>query len=306
MGQTKFPWLDSYTDDIENILPGVDPVKVTGTIVTSGSSTVFPLSEAVADRFRKDGYKGQISIDSIGSGGGFERFGQGEIDIANASRAIKESERTRATERIGEVLSFRVGTDAIVVCVSSKNSFAKNLTLDQLAKLFSTAATWAEVDPAFPAKAIKRYAPGTDSGTFDYFVEHVFGNKKGPLLNASSLQMSEDDNVLVQGVEGSEYAVGFFGFAYYLENAKKLNALSIKGVSPGQASVDAGTYPLSRPLYLYSSSRIVNEKPQVAAFLAYYLANVNLVIKKVGYFPAPEEELREAKRAFVAAVKSKL
>lgn len=304
--QLKFGWVDSLSDDTDKILPGVDPTKVTGNIISSGSSTVYPLSEALTELFVKDGYTGQISIDSIGSGGGFERFGKGEIDIANASRAIKQSEADKAKASYGsEALSFRVGTDAIAVCVSTKNKFAKDLTLEELAKLFSDAVYWSDVRASFPKKEIKRYTPGTDSGTFDYFTEVVFGKKKEPLLNAKNLQMSEDDNVLVQGIEGSEYAVGFFGYAYYMENKSMLTALSLKGVAPSLESVNKGTYALSRPLFLYTTAKTLNDKPQVAAYLDFYLANVNRVIKKVGYFPAPQEDLKKSKQLLADAIKGR-
>jgi len=244
----KFGWVDKLSDDPDKMLPGVDPTKVSGSIITSGSSTVYPLSEAVSELFVKEGYSGQVSIDSIGSGGGFERFGKGEIDIANASRAIKQTESDKALAAYGSApIAFRVGTDAIAVCVSSKNSFAKDLSMEELAKLFSTAVYWSDVRASWPKKEIKRYTPGTDSGTFDYFTEAVMGKKKELILNAKNLQMSEDDNVLVQGIEGSEYAVGFFGFAYFSENRGKLISLSLKGIVPSQASVDAGAYALSRP-----------------------------------------------------------
>jgi phosphate transport system substrate-binding protein len=301
--QVKFGWVDKVSDDTDKILPGVDPSKVTGNIITSGSSTVFPLSEAVTELFVKQGYKNQISIDSIGSGGGFERFGKGEIDISNASRPIKQSESDAAAKSFGSApIAIRIGTDAITVCVSTKNTFAKDLTIEELAKLFSTATYWSDVRASFPQKEIKRYTPGTDSGTFDYFNEVVFAKDKQPLLNAKNLQLSEDDNVLVQGIEGSEYSVGFFGYAYYAENKAKLNAVALKGVSPSQDSVDKGTYPLSRPLFMYTTAKTLNDKPQVAAYIDFYLTNVNRVIKKVGYFPAPAADLKKAKQDLLAAI----
>lgn len=306
--QGKFTWVDSMTDDKDKILPGVNPALVTGTIITAGSSTVFPLSEAIAERFGKDGYKGQITIDSIGTGGGFERFAKtGETDIANASRAInaKETAQAAALTPPRKPLELRVGTDALAVVVSSKNSFVTSITLEELAKIFSTATYWSDVRAEWPKKEIKRFSPGTDSGTFDYFVEHVYKKDRKPILGAKNLQLSEDDNVLVQGVEGDEGAIGYFGFAYYVENKAKLKALAIEKVEPSQASVDAGTYPLARPLFLYSDARIVNEKPQVAAFLTYYLSNVDKVIKKVGYFPAPAEAMKASKNALAAAMKGK-
>lgn len=304
--QAKFPWLDKVSDDPDKLLPGVDPSKATGAIITSGSSTVFPLSEAVTELFAKEGFQGQVSIDSIGSGGGFERFGKGEIDVANASRAIKAAEAAKAKAAYGsDPITLRVGTDALAVCVSSKNKFVKDVTKAELAKVFSDAVYWSDVRSAWPKKEIKRYTPGTDSGTFDYFVEEVLGKKKELLLGAKNLQMSEDDNVLVQGIEGSEYAIGFFGFAYYVENKAKLAALAVEGIAPGQDAVDSGKYPLARPLYMYVTAKTLNDKPQVAAYVAFYLANVNRVIKKVGYFPAPAAELRKTKQDFLAAIAGK-
>jgi phosphate transport system substrate-binding protein len=304
--QQKFAWLDAVSDDPDKMLPGVDPARVSGPVVTAGSSTVFPLSEAIAELFKDEGYAGQITIDSIGSGGGFERLGKAEIDISNASTKIKPAQLEAAEQAFGsKIVEFRIGTDAIAVCVSGKNKFVKDLSLDELATLFSTAVYWSDVRSAFPRKEIKRYTPGTDSGTFDYFIEHVYKKKKEPLLNAKNLQMSEDDNVLVQGIMGSEYSVGFFGFAYFQENASKLKALSLNGVDPNQASVDAGKYPLSRPLFMYSAVKTINDKPQIAGFTAFYLANVNRVIKKVGYFPAPAADLKASKQALLDVIKGR-
>lgn len=287
----------------DGALPDVNPLEVTGPIVTAGSSTVYPLSEAVAEMFRDEGYADNITIDSIGSGAGFERFcTAGETDIANASRPIKDSE-SEACRAIGrEPIEFRVGTDALAVVVSQENTFADDVTVDQLAALFSTAETWADVDPAWPAEPVLRFSPGTDSGTFDYFVEEVMGEEEAPLLNAENLQLSEDDNVLVQGVLGSPYAIGYFGYAYYQENAATLKVLSIDGVEPSTESVDAGTYPLARPLFIYSSADIMEQKPQVASFINYYLTYVNDVITRVGYFPASDEALSAARDAWLAAM----
>jgi phosphate transport system substrate-binding protein len=295
----------------EEGLPVIDPFEVTGDIVTAGSSTVFPLSEAIAAQFEDDGYGGTITIDSIGSGAGLERFCvEGESDIANASRAIEEDEVT-ACEAIGRTpIEFRVGTDALAIVVSPSNYFAENLTLEQLALAYSTAETWADVDPSFPAHPILRFSPGTDSGTFDYFVEAVFEEDAEPLLAASNLQLSEDDNVLVQGVagdtctEGDEStgcAIGYFGFAYYVENQDDLAILGVEGVEASGENVDNGTYPLARPLFIYSDASIMAEKPQVASFIAYYLDVVNDVITEVGYFPAPAADLQGAIDSFLAA-----
>lgn len=284
-------------------LPGVNPLKVSGNIITAGSSTVYPLSERMAERFKQEGYSGVITIDSIGSGAGFERFTvAGETDIANASRAIKAKE-IEAAKQIGRnPIEFRVGTDALAVVVSNQNTFAKNLTKDELAKLFSTASTWSEINPAWPKEKIQRFIPGTDSGTFDYFSEEVFKNNPQPMLSAQNLQLSEDDNILVQGIKGSPYAVGFFGYAYYAENADSLTILSINGVEASKANVDNGTYPLARPLYIYSDDQIMRTKPQVAAFIDFYLSYVNEEVIGVGYFPANEDELEKGRQAWLKAM----
>jgi phosphate transport system substrate-binding protein len=294
------------------MLPMVDPLDVTGDIVTAGSSTVFPLSEAMVARFIDEGYSGQITIDSIGSGAGFERFCEtGETDVSNASRPIKDSE-VESCRSIGrEPIEFRVGTDALAVTVSPTNTFATDITFEELAVLFSTAETWQDVRADWPANPIQRFIPGTDSGTFDYFVEEIFDEEKDPILSASNLQQSEDDNVLVQGITGDSCdpddtstacAVGFFGYAYYSENSGQLNVMSIEGVEANQASVDAGEYPLARPLFIYSTASIMSEKPQVADFINFYLTYVNEEVIEVGYFPASAADLDAAKQAWLDAM----
>lgn len=279
----------------------------------AGSSTVYPLSERIVEMFKAEGYegKGDIALASVGSGGGFERFCKtGETDIANASRGIKDSEVESCKAINRTPIEFRVGTDAIAIVVNKSNTFAQNLTLEQLAKVFSDqAANWSDVDPAFPAEPIKRYVPGTDSGTFDFFVEFVsdkvFGKEIGKetFLKSANLQPSEDDNVLVTGIEGDPYAIGFFGFAYYQENAAKLNLVQIDGVTPDFDTAESGAYALSRPLFIYSDATIMKDKPQVAAFIGFYLKNVSDVIGDVGYFPASAESIQKSEEAYLNVVK---
>ncbi len=290
-------------------LPAVDPLKVAGNIITAGSSTVFPLSERMAERFKDEGYKGNITIDSIGSGAGFERFCKtGETDVANASRAIKTSEVDNCKKIGREPVEFRVGTDALAIVISKNNTFLKDVTLEQLAKIFSTQAEkWSDVDPAWPKENILRFSPGTDSGTFDYFVEAVMTpayreNGKKEILGAKNLQLSEDDNVLVKGAEGSPYAIGYFGYAYFLENKAKLTALAVKGVAPSDETAENGKYPLARPLFIYSTAKIMKDKPQVASFINFYLSGVNAEIKKVGYFPASTAALDAARQSWLDAM----
>jgi phosphate transport system substrate-binding protein len=301
---TEAPAVQQPTGGSQVALPDIDPATVSGDIITMGSSTVFPLTERMAERFEKEGFAGRITIDSIGSGAGFERFCvSGESDIANASRPIKSSE-VESCAAIGRTpIEFRVGTDALAVVVSKDNNFVTGLTMEQLAQLFSTAEKWSDVDPSWPAEIIQRYIPGTDSGTFDYFVEAVFKNEKEPILSAKNLNLSEDDNVLVQGVLGSPYAVGFFGYAYFAENEGKLTALSINGIEPTEETAESNEYPLSRPLFIYSDAKIMKEKPQVAAFIAFYLTFVNEEVIDVGYFPASAAALKAAMQAWLDAMK---
>ena len=279
------------------------PDAVSGDIVVAGSSTVFPLAERMIERFSEEGFEGNTTYDSIGSGAGFERFCvTGESDVAGASRAIKDSE-VESCKAIGrEPIEFRVGTDALSVVVSKDNTFATDVTLEELALIFSTATNWSDVRSEWPNEPIQRFIPGTDSGTFDYFVEVVFDEDEAPILAAANIQLSEDDNVLVQGVEGSPYSVAFFGYAYYSENADKLTVLSVDGVAPTQESVDDNSYPISRPLFLYSDASIMQKKPQVAAFIYFFLTEVNNEIGDVGYFPANDEVLIAAMDAWKAAV----
>lgn len=300
------------------VLPEVNPLEVSGDIVMAGSSTVYPLAERLAERFRDEGYSGNITISSIGSGAGFERFCKaGETDISNASRRIKQSE-IESCRAIGrEPLEFRVGTDALAVVVHPENDWlAEGVTLEELAKIFSKdAVNWSDVNPAWPAQPIKRFSPGTDSGTFDYFVEAVMdkvyvkdaqadkGKGEEALLGAANLQLSEDDNVLVQGVEGDKYSIGYFGYAYYQENVGRLKALKINGVEPTAEHVEDGTYPLARPLFIYSTAEIMRQKPQVAAFINFFLTYVNEEITDVGYFPASPAALDQARQTWLDAMK---
>jgi phosphate transport system substrate-binding protein len=302
-------------------LPIIDPLDVPqGDIAIAGSSTVFPLSVAILDQWIDEGGP-EYAIDSIGSGGGFERFCvEGASDISNASRAIKDEE----VAACGELdpprfpIEIRVGTDALSLVISKGNYFAQELTVEELAAVFSApaGATWDTINPDFPAHPIQAFSPGADSGTFDYFNEVVFEEADpSPILEAGVVEIvGEDDNLTVRGVaedgctEGdlsSTCAIGYFGYAYYQENADTLQTVAVDAgegpVAPSVETVNDNTYPISRPLFMYTDEGVIAEKPQVGMFIAYYLNNVDDLISQVGYFPAPDAALQQAADAIKAA-----
>ncbi len=294
---------EESASDVMTGMPMPDPLAVSGNVVSAGSSTVFPLAERMAERYQNEGFGGDITIDSIGSGAGFERFCvAGETDVSNASRPIKDSE-VESCSGIGRAaIEFRVGTDALAVVVSTENDFLQDATLEELAQIFGPAENWSDVRAEWPAEAIQRFIPGTDSGTFDYFTEEVFGEDPEPQLTASNLQQSEDDNVLVQGVAGSPYAIGYFGYAYAAENTDIIVPIAVEGVEATAETVDASEYPLARPLFIYSDATVMQEKPQVADYINFFLTYVNEEIVDVGYFPASDEALDEARIKWLGAI----
>ena len=294
-------------------LPVVDPTALSGKIYAAGSSTVYPLAEAIAEQFRKDGYTGELKIDSVGTGGGMERFCTTvESDIANASRGIKDGEKEACVANNRTPIEFLVGLDAMAVVINKDNDFVKDLSKADLAKIFSDQSVkWSDINSNWPAEEIQRFAPGTDSGTFDFFIETVMApaydkdmdKAEEAFLKATNLETSEDDNVLVQGVAGNKYAIGYFGYAYYPENADKLGIISVEGIMPSLETAEDGSYPLARPLFIYSDSETMKNKPEVAGFINYFLTFVNDYIQEVGYFPASQQALDAAKQAYLDALK---
>ena len=283
-------------------LPEVNPLEVEGSINIAGSSTVFPLSKTIYERFIQYGYGEKIKLDSIGSGAGFRLFCEkGESDISNASRPIKQEEVQACAEIGRQPIEFRVGTDALAVVVNPENKFATNVTKEELAAIFS-AQKWSDVNPDWPNETIERFVPGEDSGTFDFFVEEVLDEDKQKLLNAPNTELSEDDNYIEESVAGNTYSVGFFGFAYYKENADELKVLSVDGTQPSGEAVESGNYILARPLLIYSDANIIRNKPQVGAFISFYLSNVNQVIEEVGYFPSSQQALDESKTKLLEVI----
>ncbi|MEM9415929.1 MAG: PstS family phosphate ABC transporter substrate-binding protein [Planctomycetota bacterium] len=254
-----------------------------------GSSTVFPITEAVAEEFREDHGGTRVTVGVSGTGGGFKRFAAGEIDISDASRPIKQKEIDACAENNVEFIEIPVAYDGLSIVVNPANTWADDLTVEDLQKIFlegSTVETWADVREGWPETPIKLFIPGTDSGTFDYFKEVVAG-KEGSIR--SDVTASEDDNVLVNGIAGDEGAIGFFGCAYYFENTDKLRAVTINGVGPTAETIENGTYaPFSRPLFIYVSKASAEEE-HVQAFVEFYLDNGPALAQEVGYvqLPAP-------------------
>jgi phosphate transport system substrate-binding protein len=260
-----------------------------------GSSTVFPITEAVAEEFQKS-TGNRVTVGISGTGGGFKKFTRGETDVQNASRPISESEIAAAKESKIDFLEFPIAYDALTVVVNSKNDWAKEIKVSELKKIWEPAAQgqikkWNQIRPEWPDKEIKLYGAGSDSGTFDYFTEAVIGKAKA---SRGDYTASEDDNVLVQGVEGDRHALGYMGFSYYEAHKKRLQALPVawdeKGkapVSPSAETVLDGTYnPLSRPLFLYVSVKSL-DKPEVKKFVEFYFENVEKLAKEVNYVPLP-------------------
>lgn len=291
-------------------LPEVDPATVTGGIQITGSSTVFPLTSAIVAAFAQEGSPADIEVKITGTGAGFGVFcgPETEIDIVNASRPITEEEQAACTAQGHTAIPFQIGVDALAVVVNDTNDFVTELSLEQLAQIFSgEVTTWSEVDPSYPAEPIARFSPGADSGTFDYFVDEVFDGDEQPILNTPDIRLSEDDYELVQGIAENPYAIGYFGFAYYQDNQNILNVVAIDGgtgeaIVPMETTVSDGSYPLARPLFIYSSANIMQAQPQVAAFIDYYLQNVPDIIDNVGYFPVSPEVLAESRQTFLTAM----
>jgi len=243
-----------------------------------------------------------VEVESIGSGAGFERFCEAaDIDIANASRPIQADEIAACEANGRTPVEFRVGTDALAVVANQEADFLEDVTLEELQMIFASANRWSDVRPEWPEEPIVRFIPGTDSGTFDYFSEAVYDDTGDNLLSAAP-NTSEDDEQLVGGVRRTPLSVGFFGYAYYQENAADLRILSIDGVEPTAETVEANEYPLARPLFIYSDAGIMQEKPEVATFIDYYLTHMNEVITEVGYFPASDAAIADARRNWLAAM----
>lgn len=264
---------------------------LSGTVKVDGSSTVFPVSEAMAEEFQKTNKGVRVTVGESGTGGGMKKFAAGEIDIAGASRPITDSERSLAKKNGVEYVELPFAYDGLSIVVNPQNTWATSLSVEDLKKIWlpnSNVKLWSDIRKDWPKEKIQLYGPGTNSGTFDYFTEVVTG-KKG--LIRPDFTASEDDNVLVQGVSKDKYAMGYFGFAYWAENKSKLKVLAIgeegKSITPSHETIANGTYkPLSRPLFVYVNKKST-AKAEVDAFMSFYLEKSASLVAQVGYVPFP-------------------
>ena len=266
------------------------------TIKIDGSSTVYPITEAVAEDFQiaKKG-KVRVTVGISGTGGGFKKFCRGEIDISDASRPIKQKEIDKCKKAGVKYIEMPVAFDALTVVINPKNKWSKTIKVAELKKMWEPAAQgkikkWNQINPSWPGEKFKLFGPGADSGTFDYFTEAIVGKEKS---SRGDFTASEDDNVLVQGVSRDKNGIGFFGFAYYIENQKKLNAVAIDGgnggVLPSATTVANGTYtPLSRPIFIYVNVKSA-QRPEIREFLNFYMKKGPALVKEVKFFPLSKE-----------------
>ncbi len=271
-------------------------------IKIDGSSTVFPITEAVAEEFQAENRDIKVTVGVSGTGGGFEKFCNGEIDISDASRPIKPEEADKCKAAGIDYVELKIGIDALTVVVNPRNTWTNNLTLAELKKMWEPEAqgkitNWNQVRSGFPDAPLKLFGPGTDSGTFDYFTEKVVGKSKA---SRSDYTASEDDNVLVQGISRDPNALGYFGYAYYAANQQRLKAVPLDSgngaVAPNREDVENHTYPLSRPLFIYVSKKSA-QRPEVARFVEFYLNNPDLV-SEVGYVPLPATDYEVVRTTF--------
>ncbi|MBI9035002.1 MAG: PstS family phosphate ABC transporter substrate-binding protein [Bacteroidales bacterium] len=277
--------------------------ELSGTIKIDGSSTVYPVTEAIAEEFRAVAPKVKVTVGISGTGGGFKKFGRGETDISDASRPIKAKEAKACAENGIDYVELTVAYDGLAVLINPENDWVDYFTVEELKKLWEPAAEgavmkWSDIREGWPKEKIDLYGPDAASGTYDYFVEVIVGDKgsRGDYLNSS------DDNVLVQGIATDKYALGFFGLAYYEENQDKLKLVAVDNgsgpVIPTMETVSSNTYaPLSRPVFIYPNNNAV-KRTEVVEFINFYLDQAHVLVKEVGYIPLPDGTYADQKKKF--------
>jgi phosphate transport system substrate-binding protein len=264
---------------------------LSGTVEIDGSSTVFPITEAVAEEFGTETRGSvRVMVGQSGTGGGFKRFCAGETQISNASRHITEAEQELCAQNGVDFVEMQVAIDGLAVVVHPQNQFVQCLTVEELRRIWepgSQVTNWSQVRDGFPNEPLKLYGPGTNSGTFDYFTEVITGQARA---SRADFTASEDDNVLVQGVAGDRNALGYFGYAYYAENKGRLKTVAVDNgsgcIEPNEQTVESGEYaPLARPVFIYAN-RAALQQPHVAAFVRFYMEHAPTLVGEVGYVPA--------------------
>ncbi|WKA60120.1 PstS family phosphate ABC transporter substrate-binding protein [Planococcus shenhongbingii] len=269
---------------------GEETAQIEGSVSGDGSSTVAPIMEGIVEEYAGAQPNVQVTVGVSGTGGGFEKFIQGETAFSNASRPIKEEEAAKLKEAGIDYTELQLAFDGLTVVVSKENDWVEDLTVEDLKKLWvedGTTKKWSDINPEWPDEEVIFYSPGTDSGTFDYFNEVILEDED----LVSSATLSEDDNVLVQGIQADPNAIGFFGYAYYVANQDTLKAVKIGGVEPTDETIESGEYaPLSRPLFTYVSNKAVAEDPAVYDFMKYTMENAGEMAEAVGYVALPEAD----------------
>lgn len=270
-----------------------DNEALEGTVTGDGSSTVAPILEGVVEEYAGAQPDVRVTVGVSGTGGGFEKFLQGETDFSNASRPMKDEEAASLEEAGIEYTELLLAYDGLTVVVSQQNDWVEDMTVEELKKLWvedGSTKMWSDINPEWPDEEVVFYAPGTDSGTYDYFNEVILEDED----LVSSATLSEDDNILVQGIQADPNAIGFFGYAYFVANKETLKAVSIGGVEPNGDTIESGDYaPLSRPLFTYVSNAAVAEDDAVFDFMKYTLNNAGAMADAVGYVALPQEEYDE-------------
>lgn len=272
--------------------------NLTGTVKIDGSSTVFPISQAMAEEFMSKNPRVNVTVSESGTGGGFKKWANGETDINDASRKIKDEEQQQAASKQITPIEIPVAYDGISIVVNKENTWVDSLTIDELKKIWepnSKIKLWSDIRPGWPKEPIKLYGPGNASGTFDYFTEEVIGEAK---KSRTDYTASEDDNQLVKGVSGDKNALGYFGYAYYVENKDKLKVVKMekekgKPVEPTDQTINDTSYPLSRPIFIYVSNKAL-QRAEVKEFVTFYIQNAKNIAKSVGYIPMKEEDYQKS------------
>jgi phosphate transport system substrate-binding protein len=278
--------------------------ELSGQVLIDGSSTVAPLSQAAAEFYAEEQPGVNVTVATSGTGGGFDKFCAGETDISNASRAIEDDEKAACAASGVEFVGLQVANDALTVVVNQQNTWANCLTTEQLKTMWGpeaegTVTAWNQVDPSFPAEPLALFGPGTDSGTFDYFTDAINGEEGA---SRTDYQSSEDDNVLVQGVQGAKGAIAYFGYTYYEENQGSLKAVEVDSgsgcVAPSAQTVQDGTYtPLARPLFIYLSKSAYQDKPQVKGFVEFYVSEIDQIVEAAQFVGLNEEQKTALRQA---------